>query len=456
MGRFRIDSTVHLAPSKIQNGIAPRRMINRSLAYLLFAAATVRFASAAAVELYQVPGTLLSATNDKFAVRTTSRNASSQPTESKVTVLAVESGHEMYQVSSLDVLDTFPIAPVDNEAVSTLHHGFGKSAAIAGSHILVGAPGRTLWECDCTVEPSIEERGRPGRAFVFDIFRNSPAIELDAPDLTTLRQDQSYRADDHWLYFGHRVAATSSIGLVNGRTYDLASGEMLMKLEAGDPFFDSAAVSSTNAVISHAWRQDLSVYSFLGEKVRTLTAPLTGDRNGQTIALEGNLALVGVPGPKFRAGSPGSAHLFDIRTGEELMSFSAMNQGVMSIDGGDGFGRAVAIYGNWVLIGAPYDSELGNWSGAAYLFEISTGELLEKILPTSREYPVLFGSNVAMTNGFALIEDLTYAGRDQNPMTLVYTLVPEPSALKLVAIAMFGCIVSSGRGGRASDSTGRS
>jgi hypothetical protein len=387
------------------------------------------------MRLYEVPGSLLSAANDKFAVRTTSRNQYFEPIEATVRVLNVESGNEVLKVTSQDVLDTFPSALGDDHSISSVHYGFGWSAAVAGERILVGAPG-SAWICDCAVDPAIEVRGRAGRAFVFDIAGNTRPCELDAPDLAALRREQRYGADDNWLYFGYNVAATASIGVVNGRTYDLSTGEMLVRLETGDPVFDAVAVSSSHILTSHAWGQEISIYDFSGGEIQTLTVPPTGARNGQTIALDGKLALVGVPGPRSAPRDPGSAYLFDIVTGKELMSFSAMDLGVMNHGGGDGFGSSVAIHGTRALIGAPYDSALGNQSGAAYLFDIQSGKLLEKILPTSRQYPHFFGSKVALTEEYALIEDLTFAGRDQKPMASVFLLIPEPAALKLSAITI--------------------
>jgi hypothetical protein len=194
------------------------------------------------------------------------------------------------------------------------------------------------------------------------------------------------------------------------------------------------ALSDSKALISPSWTREINIFDLSGEKLRTLSVPPTDGRE-HPLAIKGNLAIVGVPGLRYEPKRPGEAFLFDVDTGEVLVNFSAGNRGVVSRHGGDGFGASVAIQGQFALIGAPYDSELADRSGAAYLFNIRTGELVEKILPHFREYPLMFGRNVALTGAHVVIEDLTYAGPEQVPMTTVYA-IPEPRTVILTTIAL--------------------
>lgn len=51
----------------------------------------------------------------------------------------------------------------------------------------------------------------------------------------------------------------------------------------------------------------------------------------------------------------------------------------------DGFGFAVASRGNDILVGAPADDTNGTNSGAAYLFDGTTGDRLQTFLKSDAE-----------------------------------------------------------------------
>jgi hypothetical protein len=127
--------------------------------------------------------------------------------------------------------------------------------------------------------------------------------------------------------------------------------------------------------------------------------------------------------------------LFDIDSGAELMTLTAGDHGVLSILGGDGFGSSVAIHGNFALVGAPDDSELADRSGAAYLFDIRTGKLIDKILLPVGEKQKKFGRNVALTSGHALIDDRAIVNFELVSTTYVYA-IPESCTIVLTILAL--------------------
>jgi hypothetical protein len=66
--------------------------------------------------------------------------------------------------------------------------------------------------------------------------------------------------------------------------------------------------------------------------------------------------------------------LFDIATGKQIHKFVADDR-----QAGDVFGFSVAMSDRYVLIGATYDDEGDKFDrGSAYLFDLSTGEQIEK------------------------------------------------------------------------------
>ena len=75
---------------------------------------------------------------------------------------------------------------------------------------------------------------------------------------------------------------------------------------------------------------------------------------------------------------------------------------------GDLFGSAIAVSGNYAIVGAPFDDDNGTTSGSAYLFEISTGREVTKFLhgtsnETSNETSARYGSAAAASKQTILI-----------------------------------------------------
>ena len=84
---------------------------------------------------------------------------------------------------------------------------------------------------------------------------------------------------------------------------------------------------------------------------------------GASVALDGGTALIGASGDDDNGSESGSAYLFDAETGTQTAKLLP-NDGAT----GDRFGESVAIDGSTVLIGALWDDDNGPGSGSAYLF----------------------------------------------------------------------------------------
>ncbi|MFT5150625.1 MAG: hypothetical protein ACI841_000608, partial [Planctomycetota bacterium] len=94
---------------------------------------------------------------------------------------------------------------------------------------------------------------------------------------------------------------------------------------------------------------------------------------GDSIAISDGIAIISAPST---LATLGAAYLFDVHSGERLRRL----QGADSV-GDDMFGLSVAIDGNLAVVGAPWEDEVGNKAGAAYVFDVSTGDQLAKLLP---------------------------------------------------------------------------
>ncbi len=111
------------------------------------------------------------------------------------------------------------------------------------------------------------------------------------------------------------------------------------------------------------------------------------DAFGNAVALSGNNLLVGAP---RAANNSGAAYLYDASSGDLLQVFKDPNAQT-----GDYFGSAVALSGNTVVVGA-YNTG-SNDTGAVYLFDATTGNLLLTLQPPSSAQDYYFGTAVAIS-----------------------------------------------------------
>lgn len=69
---------------------------------------------------------------------------------------------------------------------------------------------------------------------------------------------------------------------------------------------------------------------------------------------------------------------------------------------GDQFGLHIAMDGNLVVIGAPLDDDFGNASGAAYVFDHSTGTQIVKLAPDDSQFLDKFGGAIDLHQGIVV------------------------------------------------------
>lgn len=176
----------------------------------------------------------------------------------------------------------------------------------------------------------------------------------------------------------------------------------------GDWFGNSVALSGNIALVGAPYKDDAgtwsgSAYLFdaaTGTEIFKLTASdsALGDQFGSSVAVSGNLALVGAPGDNNLGTDSGSAYVFDVTTGQELFKLTASDAAEF-----DSFGRSVAISGNIAVVGAPWNNGAGYDSGTAYVFDVTTGEELFKLTASDAFFDNWFGWAVAFSGNLALV-----------------------------------------------------
>ena len=131
------------------------------------------------------------------------------------------------------------------------------------------------------------------------------------------------------------------------------------------------------------------------------------DRFGTSVALSGDRVLIGARLRRHAGRGVGQAHLFDATTGVLLATFDDP-----TVTDGDNFGSSVALSGDRVLIGAPFDDTQGANVGQAHLFDATTGALLRTFADPTVTEGDNFGRSVALDGDRALVgAQRRHAGR---------------------------------------------
>lgn len=280
---------------------------------------------------------------------------------------------------------------------------FGGSVAIDGNIAIVGGVGDD--------SPSSES----GSAYLIDVTTGAQLYKLTALDAAE---------NDN---FGYSVAIDSNIAIVgapfddiygysSGSAYlfDVTTGMQLAKLwpsvvVSDEKFGYSVAIEGNIAVVGTPYDYDGgirsgSVYLFdvtTGTELRKLRASDAeyGDYFGRSVAIDAGTVIVGAVYDDRSGGiSSGSAYLFDVTTGTQLYKLTASDAGEYYY-----FGRSVAIDGNIAIVGADGDDHGGSSSGSAYLFDVTTGAQVCKLIASDAAEYDRFGNSVAIDGDMAII-----------------------------------------------------
>ena len=123
---------------------------------------------------------------------------------------------------------------------------------------------------------------------------------------------------------------------------------------------------------------------------------------GLSVALSGDVLLVGAPTDDEAGGVAGAAHVFRLEESAWLQeaTLTASDWGV-----GDAFGSSVAMSGDLALIGADATDDDGTNSGSAYVFRFDGVSWLQeaKLTGSDADAENRFGSTVSINGDVAVI-----------------------------------------------------
>nr|NQU91560.1 T9SS type A sorting domain-containing protein [Bacteroidota bacterium] len=159
---------------------------------------------------------------------------------------------------------------------------------------------------------------------------------------------------------------------------------------------------------------------------------------GESVAIDGNFAVVGAPGHEHNGHLSGAIYIYKYYPESEQWN---LKQGPLfpnDPQGTDMFGTSVDISGNFIAVGAPYQSNSVERNGAVYIFEYDGSawyQQPEKLIPHDATFNDGCGGSLAIDGNYLIIgtsggvvfpgtDSLNYAGnRDHQGKAYIYKLV---------------------------------
>jgi len=146
----------------------------------------------------------------------------------------------------------------------------------------------------------------------------------------------------------------------------------------------------------------------------------SSDYFGRSIAISGNLAVVGAYGNDDNGTGSGSAYIFakDIN-GSWIQTSKLLAQ---DANNSDYFGNSVAISGETVIVGASRDDDNGSKSGSAYIFnkdENGSWFQITKIIASDAAEDQEFGASVSISEDVAIVG--AYGNHNDKDSAYIFT-----------------------------------
>jgi hypothetical protein len=307
---------------------------------------------------------------------------------------------------------------LDNPSTTTQQDDyFGGAVAQSSTTVVVGAPN--------TDEPNNPSGAQSGRVYVYNLSNGALLRTLNNPnsrhDPTGDKFGSSVGTSGGVVYVGAPGERDQNQTARSGRVYVFSSsGVLTATLENpdasagryGDAFGTKIATSDNHLMITAGGEDDpgaidsgrVYIYSRTGPTLQhTLfnPNPTAGDMFGYAIAIYGNYALVGAPYDDARGEQSGIAYVFNVSTGALVHTWNNPTTGTAE---GDTFGWSVALFGEIAIVGAPNASPTNNNCGVIYVYNVVTGELLSTMPHINNTGNAKWGSSVSIVNAdFAVV-----------------------------------------------------
>ena len=326
---------------------------------------------------------------------------------------------------------------------------FGYSVAISNSYAIVGAHS----EDDVGGTYS-------GKAYIYNTSSGELLHTLDNPNpYGTSANDSFGKAVD--ICESYSIVGAEGEDDISGTTsgkayiYNNATGNLLYTLDnpnsygtsTGDSFGYAVSISESYSIVG-AYREDevgntssgkAYIYDNTdGSLLYTLNNPnaystSASDLFGSSVCISESYAIVGAFGEDDASGSSsGKAYIYSTATGNLLYTLS--NPNPYGTSANDFFGYSVSICESYSLVGAYGEDDAGGaYSGRAYIYDNTTGNLLHTLTNPDGTYNDTFGYSVSISESYSIVtadseenSSVDYTGKvyvfENSTGSLLYTL----------------------------------
>ncbi len=217
------------------------------------------------------------------------------------------------------------------------------------------------------------------------------------------------------------------------------------KLKASDAayedYFGNTITSDGNYTVVGAYYEDPnnkynagSVYVYKKQSDGTMTqlAKLSAsdgssdDYFGKSVAINGNYIVVGAYIDYTTSSYEGSAYVFKINSDDTISQIAKLKANDAAYN--DQFGWSVAISGDYIAVGAPYDDPDYSNEGSTYIFKRYSDNnvtQIAKLSPDELYYNDYFGYSLSMSNNYLTV------GSYGNNAAYVYKIVDDTNITML-------------------------
>jgi len=314
------------------------------------------------------------------------------------------------------------------------HDHFGASVAISGNLVAIGCPGES------------SASSQAGCVHVYDLSSATPQVAVRTLSVPGVPPD---------LQFGRSVALEGSRLVVGACHSDLATpgGAFVFDLAGptpnlpthtllnpgglqGDGFGGAVAISGDRIAVAAARRHSgayasgaVFIYQMTGGTPEVPVATLSPPQAtayahfGTAIDLEGTRLVVGAPNDDTHGTDAGGAYCFELAGGAAALQHVF---GPPAVPQRSGFGRSVAVSGNWILVGQPGSEDPYIGAGGACAFNL--GSATPTVPALLLDGPVAdvcfgFGESVAAGQG-RLMVGAPRAGAERSYLGRSYIFEP--------------------------------
>lgn len=317
------------------------------------------------------------------------------------------------------------------EAALTAGERLGFSAAITGEWAVVGAPfwnsatrsktGRVLLYRRAPANPEqwsfvkslIAADGGTNDNFGYSVSIHGNYVLAGAPNAANGLKTQAGAAylfskdqggADNWGQLAKLTPATANVGDSDffGRSVSISGDYALVGAQNAD---DPALTNSGAAYLYYKNQNGNNAWGLV-KRLKPLD-PKASENFGAGVVLDGETLAVGAPGKSDNGLQSGAAYVFAKRAGGPENWEQTDKLLPATLVANDRFGSVLALKGNWMLAGAPYDdAELGS----VFVYERNPANtdkwLQRKVLTSSSSTKSAgdrFGFSLALGEGYAMI-----------------------------------------------------